>query len=231
MPAAERSRPLSRTHTYLPSCEREVTLAGATCNPPPRVIPHDPRLCFVFINNAKMGSEVRMIYEFDSLRPWLAESVFVAPSADVIGNVVVGEHSSIWFGAVLRADSGAENALRIGERTSVQDNCVIHVSTHRGTVIGNDVTIGHGAILEACTIHDRALIGMNAVVLEDVEVGEGALVAAGSVLTAGTRVPPGVLVAGTPARIKKEIAGDSAWWIARSAEHYVELAERYMREL
>lgn len=171
-----------------------------------------------------------MLYNFDGYRPQVAESAFIAPTAQLIGNVIVEAEASIWFGAVLRADHG-ERAISIGARTSVQDTCVLHVSLHRGTSIGSDVTIGHGAILEACTIADRVVLGMNAVVLEDVEVGAGSLVAAGSVLTVGMKIPPGVLAAGVPATIKKEISGSSAWWIEHSAAYYVDLARRYRAEL
>jgi carbonic anhydrase/acetyltransferase-like protein (isoleucine patch superfamily) len=171
-----------------------------------------------------------VILEFEGYSPQIDESVFVAPSATVVGHVYVEHSSSIWFGATLRADSG-ENAIRVGARTSIQDSCVIHVSTTRGTTVGNDVTVGHGAILEGCAVHDRVVVGMNAVVLEDVEIGEGSLVAAGAVVTVGTKIPPGVLAAGAPAKIKKQISGASAWWIERSAAHYVRLAERYRAEI
>jgi len=167
-----------------------------------------------------------VILEFEGYSPKIATSAFVAPTAAIVGHVRVGEESSVWFNAALRADNG-ENAIRIGERTSIQDGCVIHVSTKRGTRIGNDVTIGHGAILEGCTIQDRVVIGMNAVVLEGAEVGEGSLVAAGSVVTAGMKIPAGVMAAGAPAQIKKEVSGSSAWWIEHSAAHYVSLARRY----
>ncbi|HZT96618.1 MAG TPA: gamma carbonic anhydrase family protein [Chloroflexota bacterium] len=167
-----------------------------------------------------------MILEFEGHTPQLAERVFVAPNATLAGNVRVGEDSSIWFSATLRADH-ADNAIIVGARTSVQDGCVVHVSTRRGTQIGDDVTVGHGAVLEGCTIGNGAVIGMNAVVLEDAEIGEGSLVAAGSVVTAGTKVPPGMLVAGSPAEVKKAISGGSSWWIKHSAEHYVDLARRY----
>lgn len=169
-----------------------------------------------------------MILEFEGYSPRIARSAFVAPTAAIVGHVRVGEESSIWFNAVLRADNG-ENAIRIGERTSIQDGCIVHISTRRGTRVGNDVTVGHGAILEGCTIEDRVLVGMNAVVLEGAEVGAGALVAAGSVVTAGMKIPAGVLAAGAPAQVKKEISGSSAWWIEHSAAHYVDLARRYRR--
>jgi carbonic anhydrase/acetyltransferase-like protein (isoleucine patch superfamily) len=171
-----------------------------------------------------------MLLDFEGYSPKISDSAFVAPTAVIIGHVYVGEDSSVWFHATLRAD-GDEQAIRIGERTSVQDGCVIHVSTRHGTTVGNDVTIGHGAILEGCTIQDRVVVGMNAVILEEAVIGEGSLVAAGSVVTAGMNIPPGVLAAGAPAKIKKAISGNSALWVERSASHYVSLARRYRAEL
>ena len=170
------------------------------------------------------------ILPLDGYAPRVHETVFVAPTAAIVGNVSIDQESSVWFSAALRADNG-DNPISIGARTSIQDGVVIHVSTHRGTTIGDDVTVGHCAVLEGCTVRDRAVIGMNAVVLEDAEVGEGAMVAAGCVVPAGMVIPPHTLVAGVPAAVKKEISGASARWIERSAEHYVELARRYREQL
>ncbi|HEV3310415.1 MAG TPA: gamma carbonic anhydrase family protein [Chloroflexota bacterium] len=172
----------------------------------------------------------RNVHALGGYEPSVAASVFIAPTATIVGNVSVGEDSSVWFGATLRADH-EEQAIVVGARTSIQDGCVIHVSTENGTIIGDDVTVGHGAILEGCTIHDRALIGMNAVVLEGAEVGEGSMVAAGAVVPVGMVIPAGMLVAGVPATIKKDISGGSAAWIDRSASHYVALARRYREQL
>jgi carbonic anhydrase/acetyltransferase-like protein (isoleucine patch superfamily) len=171
-----------------------------------------------------------LIFELDGYEPRIEETVFVAPNAAIVGNVSIGAESSVWFGAAMRGDNG-DNPITIGARTSIQDGVVIHVSTHRGTVIGDDVTVGHCAVLEGCTVHDRAVIGMNAVVLEAAEIGEGAMVAAGCVVPAGMVVPPRMLVAGVPAVIKKKISGASAGWIEHSAAHYVELARRYRGQL
>lgn len=167
-----------------------------------------------------------MLVEFEGYYPQVAPTAFVAPNATLVGNVTVGDGASIWYGAVLRADHG-DSAIVIGARSNVQDNCVIHVSHDRGTAIGEDVTIGHGAILEGCEIDDRALIGMNAVVLQDAHVGAGSLVAAGSVVLSGMEIPAGRLAAGSPARVRKPIGGASAGWIEHAASHYVELSRRY----
>src|SRR5690606_10400100 len=135
-------------------------------------------------------------------------------TATLIGNVRVEAEASVWFGAVLRGDDSARQ-IRIGPRTSVQDNCVIHVSAEGPKVIGPDVTIGHGAVLESCVVGRGALIGMNAVILQRATIGEGALVAAGSVVSAGATIPPRHLAAGAPARVKREMTGDRFEWISR----------------
>ncbi len=167
------------------------------------------------------------IIPFGGHTPRIHPTAFVAPTAVLIGDVEVGEESSIWFGAVLRGDH-PEHGIRIGRRTSVQDNCVLHVSADGPTLVGDDVTIGHGAVFESCEIGDGALIGMNAVLLHHVVVGERALVAALSVVPSEMAVPPGTVVAGAPATVRKELAGESADWIEVGASHYVELSRRYL---
>lgn len=161
--------------------------------------------------------------------PRVHPSAFVAPTAVLIGDVEVGPESSIWFGAVLRGDH-PEHGIRIGARTSVQDNCVIHVSAEGPTVVGDDVTIGHGAVFESCQVHDGALVGMNAVLLHHAVIGEESLVAALSVVPTGMAVPPRTLVAGSPARVRKSLEGESAGWIRGSASHYVQLSRTYLDE-
>ncbi|HET6764454.1 MAG TPA: gamma carbonic anhydrase family protein, partial [Longimicrobiaceae bacterium] len=139
------------------------------------------------------------------------------------------EEASIWFGAVLRGDE-PEHVIRVGARTSVQDNVVLHVS-HRGpTLIGADCTLGHGAVMASCTVGRGALIGMNAVVLQRAIIGEGALIAAGATVPEGAMIPANHLAAGVPARVKKELEGSSAGWVGRSAQHYVELSRQYLGE-
>jgi carbonic anhydrase/acetyltransferase-like protein (isoleucine patch superfamily) len=172
---------------------------------------------------------VATILRFAGIVPRIHPTAWVAPTAVVIGNVVVEEHASIWFGAVLRGDD-PEREIRIGARTSVQDNCVVHVSAQGPTLVGEEVTIGHGAVLESCTVGRGALIGMNAVVLQRAEVGEQALVAAGAVVASGARIPARHLAAGAPATVRKELAGESLQWVLNGAAHYVELAERYRAE-
>jgi len=159
--------------------------------------------------------------------PRIHPSAFVAPTAVLIGNVEVGPEASIWFGAVLRGDN-PEHAIRVGARTSIQDNCVLHVSVRGPTIVGDDVTVGHGAVFESCEIRAGALIGMNAVLLHECVIGEGALVAALSVVPTGMIVPDRTLVAGSPARVRKELSGESADWVRGSAAHYVELSRNYL---
>ncbi|HEY9179174.1 MAG TPA: gamma carbonic anhydrase family protein [Candidatus Baltobacteraceae bacterium] len=168
-----------------------------------------------------------MIIEYRGKRPRVHPSAFVAPSAVLIGDVEVGEESSIWFGAVLRGDNGP---IRIGARTSIQDNCVLHVSEHGQTIVGDDVTVGHCAVMEDCRIDAFALIGSNAVVLGGARVGERSLVAAGSVVGERAQIPPGVLAAGAPAKVKKPLDGEAAKWIDGSAAEYVALSRSYMED-
>lgn len=166
---------------------------------------------------------------FHGRSPTIHPTAFVAPTAVLIGDVEVGPESSIWFGAVLRGDH-PENGIRVGARTSVQDNCVVHVSAEGPTLIGDEVTVGHGAVFESCEIRRGALIGMNAVLLHHAVIGEESLVAAGSVVPAGLEVRPRTLVAGSPARERKQLEGESAGWIQGSAAHYVELSREYLEQ-
>ena len=169
-----------------------------------------------------------MIIPFGGKTPSIAPDAFVAPTAVIIGDVTVGPEASIWFGAVLRGDD-PDNGIVVGARTSVQDNCVIHVAW-KPTVIGADCTIGHGAIFESCIIGDGTVVGMNAVILQDAEIGEQCVVAAGAVIREGEKIPPRSLVAGVPAKIRKTLEGSAARWVEGGGRHYVELSRRYLAE-
>ncbi len=140
-----------------------------------------------------------MLIEFSGVRPTVADDVYIAPTAVVIGRVTLGAGANVWFGAVLRGDSGR---IVVGRRVSVQDNVVIHVNDRADTLIDDDVLIGHGAILEGCHIGAGALVGMRATVLSGAQVGEGALIAAGSVVRENSVIPPHVLAAVCPPRSK-----------------------------
>jgi carbonic anhydrase/acetyltransferase-like protein (isoleucine patch superfamily) len=166
-----------------------------------------------------------MIIDYGGHTPKVHPSAFIATTAVLIGDVEVGPESSIWFGAVLRGDNGP---IRIGARSSIQDNAVVHVSEHGRTVVEDDVTVGHCAVMEDCRIKAHALIGSNAVVLGGATVGEGSLIAAGSVVGEGTVIPDGVVAAGAPAKVKKTIEGEAAKWIEISAREYVRLSRSYL---
>jgi carbonic anhydrase/acetyltransferase-like protein (isoleucine patch superfamily) len=165
-----------------------------------------------------------MIIPFNGCTPQIAPNAFIAPTAVLIGDVEIGEGASIWYGAVLRGDHGR---IVIGRGSNVQDNATLHVPENGTTVIKDNVTIGHGAVLEGCVVESGALIGMNAVVLQNATVGEQALLAAGSVVTEGMTIPPRTLAAGVPARVKKELVGNSADWIRMASSTYRELASRH----
>lgn len=168
-----------------------------------------------------------MIIEYRGKRPKVDPSAFVAPTAVLIGDVEVGPEASIWFGAVLRGDNGP---IRIGARTSIQDNAVVHVSERGQTIVGDDVTVGHCAVMEDCRILRHALIGSNATLLNGCTIGEGALVAAGSVVGQGAEIPSRVVAAGAPARVKKALDGEAADWIEISAGEYVKLSRAYIAQ-
>jgi carbonic anhydrase/acetyltransferase-like protein (isoleucine patch superfamily) len=168
------------------------------------------------------------IIEFNGKRPQIHASVFLAPTAVVIGDVTIGAESSIWFGAVLRGDNPTHRVI-VGRRTSVQENCVIHVGHWGPTVVGNDVTVGHGAKFECCTIGDRTVIGMNAVILQNAKIGSECVIAANTVVLEGSDIPDRSLVAGVPGKIKKTLSGDEDW-IRGGGQHYVDLSRAYMAE-
>jgi carbonic anhydrase/acetyltransferase-like protein (isoleucine patch superfamily) len=168
-----------------------------------------------------------MIVRYRGKQPRVDPSAFVAPTAVLIGDVEVGPESSIWFGAVLRGDNGP---IRVGARTSIQDNAVVHVSEGGGTFVGDDVTVGHCAVMEDCRIEPHALIGSNATLLNGCTIGEGALIAAGSVVGQGAAIPPRVVAAGAPATVRKGLQGEAAAWVEVSAREYVKLSRRYLAE-
>jgi carbonic anhydrase/acetyltransferase-like protein (isoleucine patch superfamily) len=172
---------------------------------------------------------VAHVIPYGGRTPRIHPSAFVAPTAVLIGDVTVGADASIWFGAVLRGDH-PDHGIIVGARASVQDNCVLHVSARGPTIVGEAATIGHGAVFESCVIGRSALVGMNAVILHGATIGEEALVAALSVVPENMEVPPRTLVAGAPAKVRKELSGESAAWVRDSAAHYVELARSYLEQ-
>jgi carbonic anhydrase/acetyltransferase-like protein (isoleucine patch superfamily) len=168
------------------------------------------------------------IRSFKGITPRIDPTAFIELSAQVIGDVELGRDSSIWFNTVVRGDV---NAIRIGARTNVQDLCMIHVLKDRyATTVGDDVTVGHHVVLHGCRIGNRVLVGMGAVLMDDVEVGDDCVIAAGALLTPGTRIPSGHLAVGSPAKVKRPITEAERAWLAESAQDYVGYARQYRDE-
>ncbi len=169
-----------------------------------------------------------VIRTVDGNAPQLGRGVFLAETCAVIGDIEIGDESSIWYSTVLRGDV---MPIRVGQRTSIQDGTIVHVTSgFSGTTIGDDCTIGHAAIIHACTVEDHCLIGMGAILLDGVVVGRGSLVGAGALVTPGTIIPPGSLVLGSPAKVKRPVGDKEREQIDYGAKHYVELARRYLAE-
>jgi carbonic anhydrase/acetyltransferase-like protein (isoleucine patch superfamily) len=168
-----------------------------------------------------------IVVSFEGKEPKVGSRAFVAPNATLIGDVELGEDASIWFGTVVRGDI---HWIRIGARTNIQDNCVLHVTGGTAPVnIAEEVTIGHGVIAHGCTIERRALIGMGSRVLDGAVVGEEALVGAGALVPEGMHVPPRTLVVGVPARVKRPLTADEIARLDDSWRQYVEYKNAYLR--
>lgn len=154
------------------------------------------------------------------------DGVFIAPTATVIGNVKIAQGSSVWFGAVLRSDMAL---IQIGRNTSVQENAIIHVSEGVETLIGDRVTIGHGAIVHGAQVEDTVLIGIGAIVLDGARVGAGSMIGAGAVVTEGTEIPDRSLVLGVPGKVVRQVTAEQLELIEANAKSYTALAQRYLR--
>jgi carbonic anhydrase/acetyltransferase-like protein (isoleucine patch superfamily) len=168
-----------------------------------------------------------VIIEHRGLVPRIAASAFIAPTAVIIGDVEIGENSSVWFGAVLRAEGGR---IRIGDCAAIEDNVVIHAGEGDTTILGAGVTIGHGAMLDGCTIGPKAQIGGNAVVLHDAHIGEGAILASASLVPAGGRVEAHSFAIGTPATADRTVLPSGDDYIPHTAADNANLAQVYRRE-
>lgn len=164
------------------------------------------------------------IQRFLGRTPSIPPSAWVAPSATVIGDVTLGEECSIWFQTVLRADI---NRIVIGAHSNIQDGSVVHLADDYGTTVGEWVTVGHKAILHACTVDDEVLIGMNAVILDGAEIGARSIIGAGALVTGGRKIPPGSLVLGSPAKVVRQLSLDEQASIRGWAERYVTLSRVY----
>jgi carbonic anhydrase/acetyltransferase-like protein (isoleucine patch superfamily) len=165
-----------------------------------------------------------MIRSYKEIRPRLGARAWVDASAQVIGDVELGEDASVWMSSVVRGDV---NRIRIGTRTNVQDGCVLHVTEHHPTTLAEEVTVGHSVTLHGCTIGRRCLIGIGAIVLNGAVVGEESIVAAGALVPEGMAVPPRSLVMGVPARVRREVSEDERASLGQYAQRYVGLKERY----
>ena len=157
--------------------------------------------------------------------PEIHETAFIAPSADIVGEVSIGEESSIWFQVVIRGDV---MPIRIGRRTNVQDHCMLHVTRKKAALtIGDEVTVGHRVMLHGCTIGSRVLVGMGAILMDHVEVGDDCIIGAGALLTQGMKVPPRSLVFGSPAKVVRELKQEEIDFLKKSAENYVGDSREY----
>jgi carbonic anhydrase/acetyltransferase-like protein (isoleucine patch superfamily) len=161
-----------------------------------------------------------VIMHVDGVYPEFGTGCFIAPNATIVGDVIMGDQCSVWFNAVIRGDV---NSIRMGNKVNVQDGAVIHCTYKRTkTVIGNNVSIGHNAIVHGCTVHDNVLIGMGAIVMDNAEIGSNTIIGAGSVVLEGTKVEPGCIYAGVPAKKVKEISQEMiSGEIDRIANNYV----------
>ncbi len=166
-----------------------------------------------------------MILSFGDKRPELGQRVFLAPSADIIGEVRLGEDASVFFQCVLRADI---NHITVGARTNIQDHTTVHVASDLGTLIGEDVSIGHGCTIHACTLGDRVLVGMGSIIMDGATVGDDSLIAAGSLLSKGKSFAAGSLIMGNPARAIRALTGEEIAGLAKLAAKYVHVKDVYL---
>jgi len=164
------------------------------------------------------------VYQLDTLTPRVADTAWVADSAQVIGNVELAEGASIWFGAILRGDN---ETMRIGRNSNVQDGSMLHSDPGFPLTLGENVTIGHQVMLHGCTVGDGTLIGIKAVVLNGAKIGKNCLVGAGALVTEGKEFPDGSMILGSPAKVVRELSPEQIAGVARAAQHYVDNARRY----
>lgn len=165
-----------------------------------------------------------MIKKYQGIEPKIDETVFVAESADIIGKVTIGKNSNIWYNTTLRADL---MPITIGENTNIQDGSTVHIGWDKETIIGNNVTVGHNALVHGCIIGDNTLIGMGSIVLDGAEIGEFTLLGAGSLVPPGKKIPSGVLAMGSPAKVVRELTDEEKENLTKSAMNYVEMANNH----
>jgi carbonic anhydrase/acetyltransferase-like protein (isoleucine patch superfamily) len=172
-----------------------------------------------------MSFEEQMTRHLDA-RPLIHPTAFIAPGAVLVGDVEIAEEASIWYGAVLRADL---NRIRIGPRSNIQDGAVVHLADDLGVIVGQYVTCGHSAILHACTLDDEVLIGMGATVLDGAEIGARSVIGANALVTQGMKIPPGSLVLGSPAKVRRTMDLEEQASVRHWAEKYVKLSREYLK--
>ena len=164
------------------------------------------------------------IYELDGSAPRMAESAWVADNAQVMGNVVLGEDSSVWFGTTVRGDT---ETITIGRGSNIQDGSVLHADVGMPLTIGDRVTVGHQVMLHGCTVGDESLIGIGAIVLNGAKIGKNCLVGAGSLVTEGKEFPDGSMIIGSPAKVVRSLSPEQMEGLRQSAKHYIENAQRF----
>jgi carbonic anhydrase/acetyltransferase-like protein (isoleucine patch superfamily) len=169
---------------------------------------------------------VEQIDRFLTATPNVHSTAFVAPGAVVLGDVTLGEESSVWFGAILRGDI---DRIVVGARSNIQDGAVVHLADNLGTYLGELVTVGHKAILHACTVGDEVLVGMGATILDGAEIGSRCIVGAGALVTGGKKIPPGSMVLGSPAKVVRQLTIEEQSGIRVWAERYVTLSRAYLQ--
>lgn len=168
-----------------------------------------------------------MIMDFKGRNPKIAETAFIADSADLIGDIEAGDFSSIWFNAVLRGD---QNKIKIGSRTSIQDGAIIHADPENEVQVGDNVSVGHGAVLHGCKIGDNVIIGMNSTVLNGAEIGKNSIVGANALVPQGKKFPANSLIIGVPGTVKRELNEAEVRAIVENAEEYVAMTREYREE-
>jgi carbonic anhydrase/acetyltransferase-like protein (isoleucine patch superfamily) len=169
-----------------------------------------------------------MIIDFKDKKPKIAETAFIANSAALIGDIEIGDSSSIWFNAVLRGD---KNKIKIGNRTSIQDNAVVHVDPENAVSVGDNVSVGHGAVLHGCKIGDNVLVGMNSTILNGAEIGKNSIIGANALVPEGKKFPESSLIIGVPGKVKRALEQSEIEAIKENAQEYVELGKEYLEEL
>ncbi len=167
---------------------------------------------------------MKQLIPFNGQSPLVHASAFIAPSATLIGNLELGADSSAFYGVVVRADTAA---IRVGDRTNLQDNVVLHADPGFPTTVGNGVSVGHGAVVHGCTVEDDCLIGMGATIMNGAVIGTGSLVAGGAVVLEGAVIPPRSLVAGVPAKVRRQISDEEFDGVRENATHYVALGKAH----